>query len=148
EYALAFDTFSGGQRVLFIPRETLANLKRSEERPQVNVGLRESAEPGAALPADTTFLWDLIVLVAAAGQQEIELTRSGPLPKRAAQRLLPYLTGQRARISEEEALAYVELLRQEACELGLVAASGSGEKTRARLVPGPKLDSWARHDLV
>jgi hypothetical protein len=148
EYALAFDTFSNGQRILFIPQETLANLKRAEARPQVSVGLRETAEPDATLPADTTFLWDLIVLVAAAGQQEIELTRSGSLPKRAAQRLLPYLTGQRARISEDEALAYVELLRQEATELGLVAASGNGEKSRARLVPGPKLDSWARHDLV
>jgi hypothetical protein len=148
EYALAFDTFSGGQRILFIPKETLANLKRAEARPQVSVGLRETAEPDATLPADTMFLWDLIVLVAAAGQQEVELTRSGSLPKRAAQRLLPYLTGQRARISEDEALAYVELLRQEATELGLVAASGNGEKSRARLVPGPKLDSWARHDLV
>ena len=148
EYALAFDTFSSGQRILFIPQETLANLKRAEARPQVSVGLRETTEPDATLPADTTFLWDLIVLVAAASQQEIELTRSGSLPKRAAQRLLPFLTGQRARISEDEALAYVELLRQEASELGLVAASGNGEKTRARLVPGPKLDSWARHDLV
>src|SRR5690349_2241950 len=136
EYALAFDTFSNGQRILFIPQETLANLKRAEARPPVSVGLRETAEPDATLPADTTFLWDLIVLVSAASQQEIELTRSGSLPKRAAQRLLPFLTGQRARISEDEALAYVELLRQEACELGLVAAEGGG-KTRARLVAGP-----------
>src|SRR5690242_13743845 len=63
EYALAFDTFSNGQRILFIPQETLANLKRAEARPPVSVGLRETAEPDATLPADTTFLWDLIVLV-------------------------------------------------------------------------------------
>jgi Helicase conserved C-terminal domain len=148
EYALAFDTFSGGERTLFIPQETLAHLKRSEAQPQAPIGLRETTEPGATLPSDTSFMWDLIVLVAAASQQEIELTRSGSLPKRAAQRLLPFLTGQRARISEEEALVYIELLRQEACDLGLVVAQGGGGKDRARLTPGPRLDSWARHDLV
>jgi hypothetical protein len=148
EYALAFDTFSNGQRILFIPNETLANLKRSEARPQVSVGLREASEPRSALPADTTFLWDLIVLVAAAYQQEIELTRSSSFPKRAAQRLIPFLTGQRARISEEEALAYVELLRLEACDLGLTVAPAGAGRSRARLAPGPKLDSWARHDVV
>ena len=149
EYALAFDTFSSGQRIALHPPETLANLKRAEARPQVTAwACARNGRRDAMRPADTTFLWDLIVLVAAAGQQEIELTRSGSLPKRAAQRLLPFLTGERARISEDEALAYVELLRQEASELGLVAARGNGAKTRARLVPGPKLDSWARHDLV
>ncbi|MBF6591088.1 MAG: helicase-associated domain-containing protein, partial [Ktedonobacterales bacterium] len=148
EYALAFDSFSQGQRILFIPLETLANVRRAEDRPQASVGLREYAAPRAIRPADTLFLWDLAVLVAAAYQQDIELTRSGSLPKRTAQRLMPFLVGERARRREDEALGYVELLKQEASELGLVTAPPSTAKQRAHLAPGAKLDSWARHDQV
>jgi hypothetical protein len=148
EYALAFDTYSEAERILFIPRETLANLRRSEERPKAEVGLIEQTAPRAVRPADTSFLWDLAVLVSTAYHQEIELTRSGSLPKRAGQRLAPSLVADRTRGSEEEALAYVELLKQEAHDLGLVVAPSSTAKERARLAPGAKLDSWARHDLV
>jgi hypothetical protein len=148
EYALAFDTFSEGTRVIFIPKETLANLRRAEERPAASVGLLPCAAPRAIQPADTSFLWDLSVLTSTAHHSEIELTRSGALPKRAAQRIVPSLVGERTRLGEDEALGYVELLKQEAADLGLVVAPASTSKQRGRLGPGPKLDSWARHDLV
>lgn len=148
EYALAFDTFSEGERILFIPKETLNNLRRADGRPHVTVGLQETQTPRSARPADTSFLWDIAVLVAAANAQEIELTRSGTLPKRAAQRLVPMLLGERARRSEREALDYVDLLKQQAHDLGLVVAAPSTARQRSRLRPGDKLDSWARHDLV
>ncbi|HEU5349064.1 MAG TPA: helicase-associated domain-containing protein [Ktedonobacterales bacterium] len=148
EYALAFDTFSEGERILFIPKETLANLRRANGRPHTTVGLQETEHPRSVRPADTAFLWDTAVLVAAAYAQDIELTRSGTLPKRAAQRLLPMLLGERARRSEREALDYVELLKQQAHDLGLVVAAPSTARQRSRLTPGHKLDSWARHDLV
>ncbi|HEV7126953.1 MAG TPA: helicase-associated domain-containing protein [Ktedonobacterales bacterium] len=148
EYALVFDTFSAGERILFIPQQVLANLRQADERPRPMVGLVESTTPQAVLPADTPFLWDLAALVAAACHQEIELTRAGALPKRAALRLLPLLTGARERHGQEEALVYLEQLKQEACELGIITAPPSTAATRGRLAPGPKLDSWARHDLV
>lgn len=148
DYALAFDAFHDGERVLFIPHETLANLKKAEGRAHVSVGLAERDMPGAIQPFDTTFLWDLAVIVAAAYHQDIELTRSGALPKRAAQRLVPMLVGERARTRDDDAVAYVELLKQEAAELGLVLAPASSSKARGRLAPGPKLESWARHDQV
>jgi hypothetical protein len=148
DYALAFDTFSDGRRVLFIPRETFANLRKAEARPAAQVGLIEQSEPRAVQPGDTTFLWDMVVIVAAAHQQDIELTRAGALPKRAAQRLLPSLIGARAHADEETALAYVELLKQEATELGLVTAPATSSKAKGRLGPGIKLDSWGRHDQV
>ncbi len=147
EYALAFDTFSDGVRIVFIPKETLANLRRSEERPQASVGLMECPQPSAVHPADTTFLWDLAVMTSVAHHSEIELTRSGALPKRAAQRVVPALVGPRTRMAGE-ALGYVELLKQEAAELGLISAPPSTSKVRGRLGPGPKLEAWARHDLV
>lgn len=148
EYALTFDTFSESERIIFIPKETLANLRRAEERPHANVGLTEMSLPTATRPADTTFLWDLAVFASASYHHDIELTRSGSLPKRAAQRVIPLLVGERARHGEDEALAYIELLRQEACELGLVVAPASSAKQRGRLAPGQKIDSWGRHDQV
>lgn len=148
EYALVFDTFSRGERILFIPRETLANLRQAAERPHRAADLVERTVPVAVQPADTPVLWDLAVLVAAAYHQEIELTRSGAFPKRAALRLLPQLAGARDRKHQEDALNYLEQLKQEACELGLVVAPASTSRERARLAPGPKLDSWARHDQV
>jgi hypothetical protein len=148
EYALAFDTFTEGERVLFIPRETLANLRRADERPQTRVGLQERPAPRAVLPSDTSFLWDMAVVTAAAHHTEIELTRGGSLPKRAALRLSGSLVGQRARLGDNHALGYVELLKQEAADLGIVVAPPSTAKVRGRLAPGPKLDSWARHDQV
>ena len=108
----------------------------------------EDGAPGLVRPADTTFLWDVSVLVAAAYAQDIELTRSGTLPKRSAQRLTPMLLGERAQRSEREALDYVDLLKQQAHDLGLVVAAPSTARQRSRLTPGDKLDSWARHDLV
>ncbi len=149
EYALAFDTFSEGQRILFIPKETLANLNNSEDRPPAETGLHvELDAPGSVQPADTTFLWDLAVIASIAHQHEVELTRSGALPKRAALRILPLLVGSRAHQSEDEALAYVELLKQEAVEMGLAVAPPSTSKSRNHLGPGPKVESWGKHDLV
>ncbi|HKV85786.1 MAG TPA: helicase-associated domain-containing protein [Ktedonobacterales bacterium] len=148
DYALAFDTFSDGERIIFIPKETLENLRRSDQRKQSAVGLTERDAPAAILPADTSFLWDLAVITSVAHHSDIELTRSGSLPKRAAQRLLPALIGERRRMGDEEAIGYVELLKQESVDLGLVVAPRSTAKSRGRLAPGPKLDSWARHDLV
>ena len=148
DYALAFDTFSDGERIVFIPNETLENLRRSEQRKQSSAGLVERDAPGAIRPADTSFLWDLAALTAVAHHSDIELTRSGSLPKRAAQRLLPSLVGERTRLGDEEAIGYVELLKQESVDLGLVVAPRSTAKARGRLAPGAKLDSWARHDLV
>lgn len=148
EHALVFDTFSQGERILFIPREVMANLRQAETRPRPRVGLVECDEPRAVLPADTPFLWDMAVLASVALHQEIELTRAGALPKRAALRLLPLLAGARERRGEDEALAYVDQLKQEACELGIVSAPPSTPTRRGHLMPGPKVDSWARHDQV
>ncbi len=148
EYALIFDTFSDDQRSLFIPFETLNNLQQADARPQVTLGLEELPTPTAVRPSDPTFLWDLAALTAAAAQQDIELTRAGSLPKRAAQRLLPSLASDRTHGREDDALAYVEMLKQEANELCVVSAPPSTSRRREVLTIGEKLASWSRHDLV
>lgn len=170
EFAIAFDTFSDGRRFLFIPRETLENLRRDAVRPRIEVGLRECPEPQTILTANPTFLWDLALFVAAIHQQDIELTRSDALHKRVAMKLLPMLTSPRARhASEEQAINYLEMIKQEARELGLVTvaplaeqaaeppkppargrakAASVTEEPKGRLVPGPKLEGWSQHDLA
>ncbi|HLZ24346.1 MAG TPA: helicase-associated domain-containing protein [Ktedonobacterales bacterium] len=148
DYALAFDTFTEEERILFIPKETLANLRRAEVRQHPHAGLAERDAPRAVQPQDTTFLWDMAVVAWAAHHTEIELTRSGSLPKRAAQRLAQSLVGLRVRHNEDDVLGYVDLLKQEAADLGLVVAPPSTSKLKGRLGPGLKLDSWARHDQV
>lgn len=148
DYALVFDTFSDGQRALFIPYETLLSLRRAEERPAVTLGLEEVEAPQAIRPSDPTFLWDIAALTAAASQQEIELTRAGSLPKRAAQRLLPTLSSDRTHGREVDALAYVEMLKQEGVELGVISAPPSTSRRRETLTVGDKLTSWSLHDLV
>lgn len=148
EYALIFDTFSQDERIVFIPKETMANLKRADARPQATVGLREAPTPRAERPPDTTFLWDLAALTSVALRQEIELTRTGALPKRAALRLAPALTSERTQMGEEDSLMYVEFLKQVAGDLGLVVAPASSARQRARLGPGAKIEAWGRHDLV
>src|SRR5579875_1196195 len=148
EYALAFDTFSNGERIVFIPKETMANLRRADERPQGIVGLHERPAPRAIRPASPTLLWDVAALTASALHQGLDLTRSGSLPKRAALRLAASLTGERVHLGEAEALQYVEFLKQVACELGVVVAPGSTKRLRTRLGAGAKIESWGRHDLV
>jgi hypothetical protein len=170
EFAIAFDTFDcEGRRLLFVPRETLENLRRDAARPRVEVGLRPCAEPRTIVPANPSFFWDLAMFVACVHQQEIELTRSDALHKRVATKLLPLLSGPRAQSADgEKALAYLEMIKQEARELGLVAVAPLAEKAaepvkptkgrakssslndevRSRLTPGPKLDAWAQCDLA
>jgi hypothetical protein len=169
EFAIAFDALSEGQRVLFIPRETLEHLREDAGRARVEVGLRECAEPRLVVGATPSFLWDMAMFVAAVQHHEIELTRSDTLHKRIAGKLLPLLSGARAHSTDDiEALEYLEMLKQEARELGLVVAAPQAEKaaeparaprgrarsalpveeTKGRLVPGPKLDAWAALDLA
>ncbi|HEY7124606.1 MAG TPA: helicase-associated domain-containing protein [Ktedonobacterales bacterium] len=169
EFAIAFDALSEGQRVLFIPQETLEHLRQDAGRPRVEVGLRECAAPRLVVGANPSFLWDVAMFVAAAHHHEIELTRSDTLHKRVASKLLPMLSGSRARSPDEtEALEYLEMLKQEARELGLLAAAPQAEKaaepaktpkgraksalpveeSKGRLVIGPKLDAWAALDLA
>ncbi|HLW00186.1 MAG TPA: helicase-associated domain-containing protein [Ktedonobacterales bacterium] len=169
EFAIAFDTFSEGQRLLFIPRETLENLRRDAARPRVQVGLRPCDEPRSTAPANPSFLWDLAMFVASVYQQEIELTRSDGLHKRIAMKLLPTLNGPRAQARDEtQALGYLEMLKQEARELGLVSivplaekaaepakpakgrakANSIVEEAKGQLAPGPKLEAWAQCDLA
>lgn len=144
EYAIAFDAFSDGQRVLFVPAKTFDNLRRAHTRPQVETGLRERAAPQSCRPADSIILWDVAALVAAVMQHDIELTRAQALPKRAAQRLIPMLSNEWARQSDESGYRYLAQVLAEALDLGIVQTANVEDHLRLEL--GAKLDVWSSQD--
>ncbi len=145
EYAIAFDAFSDGERVLFIPARTFDNLRRANARPRAEVGLRERAAPRAIFPADSYALWDVAAFVAVLTQQEIELTRANILPKRVAQRVFPLLTNRDALLVDGGGYEYVSQLQFEAIDLGIAQIISA--ENRGVLAPGPKLDAWSRQDV-
>ena len=86
EYALTFDTFSEGERILFIPKETLANLRRAEARPHVNVGLL------VALGLGVGAVLGLALARRSARQSHVELSESVEELKERTQRVLNELS--------------------------------------------------------
>jgi hypothetical protein len=149
EFAIAFDTFSAGQRVLFVPGETLENLRRAAARPKPPEQLDPRVQPRSVHPPDTPLLWDLVLFVSMVYQNDVELTRNGSLSKRTAAKLLPLLTGPRAQGNAERTQVYLDMLKQEAKDLGLVQAPpATGPEMKQRLTIGAKVDAWANTDLA
>lgn len=145
DYAIAFDVFSEGQRVIFIPARTFDNLRRAHARPPVEAPRSEQPTPRSVRPADSVLLWDIAAFVAGVVQHDLELTRAQALPKRAAQRLLPLLNNEWTRESDEAGYRYLAQLQGEALDLGLVQITTAED--RARLDLGVKLDLWAGQDV-
>ena len=153
EYALAFDTFSEQERVLFIPSNTYPSLKKAaaQNEPEVvPTGLVSLASPppGERI-SHTPFVYDLAVIIGAMYQQNIEPTQAGKVPKRLAAKIHPMLRGQpRFKFMDEED-AYMEMLFQIGQELGLVRLSqASLEGIKARYEPGLQLEQWSQLDVT
>src|SRR5438874_13453802 len=95
-FAIAFDTFSGPERKLFVPHELLKNLKKAvaqpervEEAPQGLVTLE--TPPQSMHNGDTLILYDLATIIGAMFHQNIEPTQADRVPKRIANKLQPLL---------------------------------------------------------
>jgi hypothetical protein len=145
EYAIAFDAFSDGERVVFIPAQTFDNLRRAHARPRAEVGLRERHAPRAIFPADSIALWDLAAFTSLLCQQEVELTRNNTLPKRTAQRIIPLLTNRDALVADDDGgFGYIAQLQFEAIDLGIAQIAVEDERTL--LTIGPRFDAWSRQD--
>ncbi len=153
DYALAFDTFSENERVLFVPQEMYTNLKNAAARPkpeEVPTGLLSLVSPPQAIrPAHPFVLYDLAIIIGAMYQQSIEPTQAGKVPKRIATRIQPLLHGKpRIRYLGEDD-DYMEMLFRIAKELGLIQLSKTllGD-IKQRYEPGPQLEQWSRLGLV
>jgi hypothetical protein len=146
DYAIAFDAFSEGQRVIFIPARTFDNLRRAHARPLPQAQSVERSEPPQTIrPADSIILWDIAAFVAGVVQQDIELTRTQALPKRTAQRILPLLANEWVRQNDESAFRYLAQIQTEAQDLGILQLTTAEDRQRLDL--GVKLDVWASQDV-
>ena len=145
DYAIAFDAFSEGQRVVFIPARTFDNLRRAHARPVVEATTPEATTPRSIRHADHIILWDIAAFVAGVVQNDIELTRANALPKRTAQRLTPLITNEWVRQADELAYPYLSQLQSEALDLGVIQLTT--EEDHARLDLGMKLDVWTGQDI-
>jgi hypothetical protein len=153
-YAIAFDTFSGAVRKLFIPREMLKHVQKAAAHTEAlaqekgPVGLVALDGPPQYIHSgDTLMLYDLAFLIGAVYQQNIEPTKSGDVPKRIANKLIPQLQI-RPRHGYDTSNFAVDMLFGIAQKLGLVRLSASmGDDVKPHYEPGPQLAQWARWDV-
>lgn len=151
-YALAFDIFAGQERVVFIPADIYKRLRdaRSQPRKDIPIGLVPATEPPALTYAGDALTYnDIAILIGSIYQQNIEPTKSGTVPKRIANKLMPLLKGiERSQYAGEEN-RYLEMLLYEMRRLGLVEfVKPSLPEGKQRYAPGPELEDWASMDAL
>jgi hypothetical protein len=154
-YAIAFDTFSGTARKLFIPREMLKNVRKAATQPDVAqdkgpVGLVILDEPPQTVHnGDTLMLYDLAFLIGTMYQQNIEPTKSGDVPKRISNKLMPLMQIRPRHQYGDASNFTVDMLYDITKKLGLVQLSASmGDDVKPHYESGPRLAQWAQSDVV
>lgn len=153
EAAIAFDTFSDGQRVLFVPPDVFQSLKQaateaiSAPAPAELVILSEP--PRAVQDSMTTMLFDLAIVTGAAFQQVIEPTQAGNVPKRLATKIQPLLHGKPRMVSYENENRYLEMAFDIAMELGILRLSNPQlDGIKPRYEAAPSYNQWASLDVA
>ena len=154
-YAIAFDTFSESERVLFVPHEMLKNLKKAAAQPEsalddMPTELIVIGEPPQTIyDGDSLTIYDLAAIIGAVYQQDIEPTQAGKVPKRIANKILPLMHGDpRVEYLGEENLL-LEMLFAIAHELKLLQVSKSSlTEIKPRYEPGPRLKHWSQMDNI
>lgn len=153
-YALAFDTFSAGKRILFIPNDLFismlpaARASKSSTK-EKKVGLVQAMhEPTIVRGNEPVTVYDVATLVGAIYQQRIEPTQAGKVPKRIAAKIRPLLRGQ-ARLDYTGEDEYLEILLDMMTQFGLVTlAEPDTDQSKAAYIPQPFLEQWAAFPLL
>jgi Helicase conserved C-terminal domain len=151
--ALAFDTLTREQRILFIPQDIFLRLKPIEgnstntviELPATVVP--EDFVPAAVRPGEMAIQYDIAYMINAIYQQIIEPTQVGRVPKRISNKLRTQLRGQ-VRPDYQYDDNYMEMILDIAKENGLAHVPKSPiPNVKDRYEPGERLSWWARLDL-
>jgi len=156
QYAIAFDTFSEREHILFVPHELYTKLKEAPTQPSGPKGLVPSTSPPAVRSGETIILYDLATVIGTIYQQDIEPTKAGMVPKRIAAKIDPMLRGcPRAGLTDLEENEYLEMLLDVAQELGLIQLSRPSTRDikhphdkSGGYKPGPALEQWSNLDAV
>ena len=94
-------------------------------------------------------LYDLAFLIGAMYQQNIEPTKSGDVPKRISNKLMPLMQIRPRHHYGDAENFTVDMLFDIAQKLGLVQLSASqGDDVKPHYEPGPQLERWAQWDVV
>ena len=153
EYALAFDTFSEQERILFIPANIFLSVKQAmtQDPGSLVAATMEALEtpPRAILSESTPIAYDIASIVGAVYQQNIEPTQAGTIPKRVANKLYPLLHGQpRTRYSDVEN-EYMEMVFSIAQELNVLRlVKPIMDSVKPHFEPGQRLSAWSHMDLT
>ncbi|HEY4385692.1 MAG TPA: helicase-associated domain-containing protein [Ktedonobacteraceae bacterium] len=148
--ALAFDTLSQGDRVLFIPQELLWP-QRGEQKLVTDVQESNEAsvhdEPGAIRSGEMTTLFDIATLIGVIYQQRIELTQSSTIMKRYLPKLRPLLSGMpRQSFYEED--SYTEMVFRAMGRMQLIKIVGEPDQgIKEHFEPGQQLAAWIKKDV-
>jgi hypothetical protein len=151
--ALAFDTLTHEERILFIPQDIFLRLKPIAtnsantiiELPAVNVP--EDFVPAAIRPSEMAIPYDLAYIINAIYQQTIEPTQVGRVPKRIANKMRTQLRGQ-VRPDYQYDDNYMEMLLDVAKENGLVQLPKAPlPEIKDHYQAGDRLSWWAGLDL-
>jgi Helicase conserved C-terminal domain len=151
--ALAFDTLTREQRILFIPQDIFLRLKPIEaniantviELPAATVP--EDFVPAAIRPSEMAIPYDIAYMVNAIYQQTIEPTQVGRVPKRISNKLRTQLRGQ-VRPDYQYDDNYMEMLLDIAKENGLVQLPKSPlPEIKDHYEPGDRLSWWSSLDI-
>lgn len=154
EYALAFDTFVGQERRLFIPRELQKNVRKAVQQAEIieepaEVGLLIRETPPVSTRQDGMLaLYDIATIIGAMYQQNIEPTQGGYVPKRVANKLLAQLQIRpRLQPTYDVDNLTVDMLFNTAQKLGLIKLSrANSNANKQRYEEGPQLAAWAQKD--
>lgn len=151
QYALAFDTFSGPERLLFVPKELLKGLKKAATQvdtapalPPAGLVVADSP-PEVVREGDTQMVYDMAVIIGAMYQQDIEPTKANNVPKRIATKLHPLLhIRHRVTVYDGEDFT-IDMLYSVAQILGLVQLSPEvAPDVKKHYEPGPQMEQWSR----
>lgn len=150
QYAIAFDTFSEHEHIVFVPHDLYRKLKEAPTQPSEPKGLIPAAAPPAMRHGETIILYDLATVIGTIYQQDIEPTKAGTVPKRIAAKIDPLLRGcPRTGLSDTEEYEYLEMLFDIAQELGLIQLSRpSARDIKRHYEAGPALEQWSHLDAV
>ncbi len=150
--ALAFDTFSKNEHVLFVPEEFYDEWKSvtsNAGHEPVKKGLIErEGEPPAIRSSENITIYDLATLMGAIYQQTIEPTQAGKVPKRISNKLRPLLRGQPRLdyLNEDE---YLEIVLDAARQLNIVQlADPPVQDIKPAYEAGPFVGQWANFSLL
>ncbi len=151
--ALAFDTLTREDRVLFIPHDIFGKLKHIASK-SVDTAIdlptptvAEDFVPAAIRHSEMAILYDMAFVINAIYQQTIEPTQVGRVPKRIATKIRAQLHGQ-VRPDYQYDDNYLEMLLDIAKENGLLQVAKSPlPEIKDHYEPGDRLPWWSHLDI-